>query len=66
MLGWMTDRAVAEGSPVVSDSGEEGSKSSRERLAILQTAERGVNTLISLLSLSACKPAFARLSIAKV
>ena len=35
VLGWITDRAETEGSLVDSDSGGEGSKSSRERLAIL-------------------------------
>lgn len=60
VLGWITDRAETEGSPVDWDSGGEGSKSSRERLAIFATAERGVNTLISFLS--ACKPAVAHLS----
>lgn len=45
VLGWMTFRAVGEEVPVVVvsecegswDSGVEGSKSSRERLAILQS-----------------------------
>lgn len=49
VLGCMTDRAVAAAgsSPRDSDSGEEdGSKSSRERLAMMQLEKkRGVNTL---------------------
>jgi len=35
-LGWTTDRADGVDSCVLSDSGDEGSKSSRERLAILK------------------------------
>jgi hypothetical protein len=41
----MTEKAVTGDSPVASESGEEGSKSSRERFAILKMIERGVKLL---------------------
>ena len=41
VLGCITDRAAGVDSLVLSDSGDEGSKSSRERLAILNAQQRG-------------------------
>ncbi len=41
VIGWMTDRAEGVDSLGPSDSGKEGSKSSRERLAISNAEQRG-------------------------
>jgi hypothetical protein len=46
LLLYMPDMAVVDKSPETADSGEGESKSSRERLAIFQNSERGVNTLM--------------------